>query len=41
MSVSFGDRAVGRSPKETDIEADVVDIRRSSWGWAQGCPKHL
>ena len=46
MSVSFGDRAVGRlvrdsehsltnlptarSPKETDIEPDVVNIQRSS-----------
>ena len=29
-----------RSPKETDIEPDV-NIQRSSWGWAQGCPKHI
>jgi hypothetical protein len=38
MSVSFGDRTVGRlvtniptarSPKETDIEPDVVDMQKS------------
>ena len=27
--------------KKTDIEPDVVDIPRSSWGWAQECPKHV
>ena len=30
-----------RSPKETDIEPDVVNIQRSSWGWALKCPKHV
>ena len=30
-----------RSPKETDIEPYVVNIQRSSWGWAQKCPKHV
>ena len=30
-----------RSPKETDIEPDVVNIQRSSWRWVQGCPKHV
>ena len=30
-----------RSPKETDIEPDVVNIQRSSWGWPQVRPKHV
>ena len=30
-----------RSPKETHIEPDVVNIQRSSWGWAQVSPKHV
>jgi hypothetical protein len=30
-----------RSPKETNIEPDVVNIQRSSWGWEQECPKHV
>ena len=30
-----------RSTKEIDIEPDVVNIQRSSWGWAQVCPKHV
>ena len=32
---------IARSPKESDIEPDVVDMQGSSWRWAQGCPKHV
>ena len=41
VSEGFTNLPTTRSLKETDIEPDVVDMQKSSWGWAQWCPKHV